>query len=112
MAMGIPIITNAGIGDSDSIISDSNAGIMIQNFSEEEYNRIIQQIDVILSINKTKIIETSRKYFSLESGTEVCLRRSPPRRPKSPRPRHRWTAREEDPRPPEFLESACRPRAT
>ena len=71
MAMGIPIITNSGIGDSDRIISDSGAGILIKEFTNKEYDRIINQIDVLLMSDKTKIKETASTYFSLEKGVEL-----------------------------------------
>jgi glycosyltransferase involved in cell wall biosynthesis len=70
MAMGIPIITNSQIGDSDQIISDSRAGLLIQNFTCEEYYRIINEIDVLLSTDKSKIRASSKHYFSLEKGIE------------------------------------------
>ncbi len=71
MAMGIPIITNSGIGDSDRILSDSGAGMLVKKFTDEEYNRIIEQIDVLLKIDKTKIREAAINYFSLEKGVEL-----------------------------------------
>jgi glycosyltransferase involved in cell wall biosynthesis len=71
MGLGIPIITNSGIGDSDKIISDSNSGAIINNFTKDEYIDIIDQIDIITNIDKPKIIATARQYFSLEKGIEL-----------------------------------------
>ena len=71
MALGIPIITNSGIGDSDKIIEDSKAGMIINSFTVSEYNRIIDQIDVLLQTDKLKISEASKTYFSLEKGVEL-----------------------------------------
>lgn len=68
MGMGIPIITNSGIGDSDQIISDSKAGLIINEFSKGEYIRIISQIDVLLEIDKITIKKAAENYFSLEKG--------------------------------------------
>ncbi|MBA3706307.1 MAG: glycosyltransferase [Bacteroidetes bacterium] len=71
MALGIPIITNMGIGDSDKIISESGSGILIKNFTFEEYDYAINQIDVLLNTDKTKITNTAKKYFSLEKGIDL-----------------------------------------
>jgi glycosyltransferase involved in cell wall biosynthesis len=71
MALGIPIITNTGIGDSDKIINDSGSGMLISEFNDIEYNRIISQIDVLLNIDKKKITDASMKYFALEKGVEL-----------------------------------------
>lgn len=70
MAMGIPIITNSGIGDSDEILTESGAGMLTNNFSDAEYERVIKQIDVLLNIDKTKIRTAAEYYFSLEKGIE------------------------------------------
>jgi glycosyltransferase involved in cell wall biosynthesis len=36
MALGVPIITNKGIGDDDQIIGESGAGMLIEKFTNEE----------------------------------------------------------------------------
>jgi len=68
MGMQIPIITNTGIGDSDVIIKESKGGLMVSEFTEKEYIRIINQIDDLLLFDKTKMLDTAHKYFSLEKG--------------------------------------------
>lgn len=37
LACGLPLIINAGVGDSDALINDWKAGVLIENFSDEEY---------------------------------------------------------------------------
>lgn len=71
MGMGIPIITNTGIGDSDKIIQDSGAGLLINEFNNNEYFRIINEIDIILKIEKEKIVKGAHHYFSLSNGIEL-----------------------------------------
>lgn len=68
MAMGIPIITNTGIGDSDQIINNSGTGKLIHHFNDSEYNKVVDQIDELLEIKKENIRDTSLHYFSLEKG--------------------------------------------
>jgi hypothetical protein len=60
-----------GAGDSDKILTDSKAGMLVNEFNDKEYNRIIDQIDVLLKIDKTKITEASVQYFSLNKGIEL-----------------------------------------
>lgn len=71
MGMGIPIITNSGIGDVDQILADSGAGLLIKSFNFEEYIHVINQISLFLTIEKTKIINTSYNHFSLEKGIQL-----------------------------------------
>lgn len=70
MAMGIPIITNSGIGDSDEMLNNSKAGSIVRNFSTEEYRKTIKEIDVLLNVGKAKIRAAAQHYFSLEKGIE------------------------------------------
>ncbi len=37
LACGLPLIINAGIGDSDALINDWKAGVLIEDLTEEEY---------------------------------------------------------------------------
>jgi hypothetical protein len=68
MAMGIPIITNADIGDSNELLTSS--GLLINQFTDTEYKRVIKEIDVLLKLDKTKLRTSAQHYFSLEKGVE------------------------------------------
>lgn len=71
MAMGIPFITNSGIGDNDQIIKDFNAGILLPELNEKEYLSAIAQIDnFIASYNKSSVRKKAEQFFSLESGVD------------------------------------------
>lgn len=70
MGMGIPIITNSGIGDVDDILQKTNAGISIKYFNDEEYLRAVMQIDRLCQIPKENIRQEAEKYFSLNTGIE------------------------------------------
>ncbi len=39
MAMGIPVITNAGVGDLDEIINNSSSGILLKDFTDASFSR-------------------------------------------------------------------------
>jgi hypothetical protein len=68
MGMGIPIICNKGIGDVGSILA--NNGYLINEFSEAEYNRVIEQIMLPQPTSGIDIREAAIKYFSLNDGVE------------------------------------------
>lgn len=70
LAMGIPIIANAGVGDVDSIIHDTQCGILIENFSEESFDRGISSIPEFLNATPTVFTNAAKKYYSLENGVE------------------------------------------
>ena len=47
LACGLPLILNAGIGDSDALIDQWQAGVLIEEFTEEEYALARQHIEAM-----------------------------------------------------------------
>jgi glycosyltransferase involved in cell wall biosynthesis len=70
MSMGIPIICNAGTGDTDKIINDTKTGFIIDKLNNDEYGKAIDSIESLLSISHKKIRETAIKYFSIDKAIE------------------------------------------
>lgn len=70
MAMGIPIICNANVGDADKIISETNSGWVVNKFEQKEYESIIQKIIKHPLPDKNTIIENGLKEFNLQTGAE------------------------------------------
>jgi glycosyltransferase involved in cell wall biosynthesis len=70
MSMGIPIICNSNIGDSDRIINEADGGMIIRSFNNEDYDYVVSQIPELLLKSKAKIRETAIHYFSLEQGVK------------------------------------------
>lgn len=70
MAMGIPIVCNSGVGDTDMIVSKNNAGSIITDFSREAY------IESILHPVESDIISMKKgaeDFYSLKNGIEKYL---------------------------------------
>ncbi|MCS6823288.1 MAG: glycosyltransferase [Cytophagaceae bacterium] len=70
MAMGIPMIVNDNIGDTTEIIRTYNAGFVLENFSTDTINEIVEQIAMRKPINHTQIREGAKKIYSLAGGVE------------------------------------------
>ncbi|MCB0508734.1 MAG: glycosyltransferase [Bacteroidetes bacterium] len=68
MAMGIPIICNVGVGDTDKIVQKYQSGILVSSFDEKGYSVAIQSMST--SFSKQSIIDGANDYFSLEKGIE------------------------------------------
>ena len=68
--MGLPLIANAGVGDVDSIIKDTKSGILIEDFSNENYKNAIEQIYNLLNVPTKQLQTAARKYYSLEEGVK------------------------------------------
>lgn len=64
MAMGVPIICNSGIGDTDLIVEKYRAGKSISNFDKINYQNALSIDD----FKQSETIKGAVEYFSLESG--------------------------------------------
>jgi glycosyltransferase involved in cell wall biosynthesis len=49
LACGLPLIINAGIGDSDALINEWKAGVLIENFSDDEYLAAGRDIEAMVA---------------------------------------------------------------
>ena len=70
LGMGLPVIANSGVGDVDRIIEDTNSGILVQEFTNEAYERAVDQIDELLKIPVSTLQDAAKKYYSLEEGVK------------------------------------------
>ncbi|MCF8275971.1 MAG: glycosyltransferase [Flavobacteriales bacterium] len=70
LGMGLPVIANSGVGDVDRIIEDTNSGILVREFTDEAYEKAIEQIDDLLKIPVSMLQDAAQKYYSLEEGVK------------------------------------------
>ena len=70
MSMGIPIICNSMIGDTDQIVAESQSGIIIKKFDDENYLEGIKKLELFGNPDPQKTRDAAQKYFSLEKGIE------------------------------------------
>ena len=66
MSMGIPVISNKGVGDVDEIINET--GVLVSSFTDEEFDKTIAAIPQLLSISPDFIRQKAIELFSLEKG--------------------------------------------
>lgn len=70
LGMGIPVITNSGVGDVDEILLNSGAGFIVQSFDANGYQ---EAIDFFLSGKLSapaKIREVAERIYSLKQGVK------------------------------------------
>jgi glycosyltransferase involved in cell wall biosynthesis len=66
MGMGIPVITNIGVGDVAEIVNGK--GIVLDDFSEETLKNTLRKIPELLLINAEEIRNRSLEWFDLNKG--------------------------------------------
>lgn len=70
LGLGIPIIANSGVGDMDKLFQDNPCGLLVEHFTEEDYDRVLEQIDDIVAQDQASIREIAEKHLSLEHGVQ------------------------------------------
>jgi len=70
MAMGIPVITNAGVGDVKEIVERYNSGYVINDFSENSYKALVVKINNGVPFNKNNIRNGAKEVYALENAIE------------------------------------------
>ena len=70
MAMGIPLITNSGVGDVKEIVERYDSGIVLDEFSEAAYASAVDTIVSGHNYDATGIRQGAIEFYSLESAVE------------------------------------------
>jgi glycosyltransferase involved in cell wall biosynthesis len=68
MAMGLPVVCNSGIGDTDRIVNACHSGILVDAFTEAAYEKAVRQMES--AFDPEAIAAGANDFFSLESGVE------------------------------------------
>jgi glycosyltransferase involved in cell wall biosynthesis len=74
MAMGIPVITNGGVGDVAEIVHDYKAGYVVTDFSDAAYSTVIEKIQQHNTFDKKAIREGAAAFYALSNAIEKYLK--------------------------------------
>ena len=72
MAMGIPLITNSGVGDVETVVTKYNAGIVINDFTKEDFAAAVQKI-ASDKYNREGIRQGAKEFYALETAVEKYI---------------------------------------
>ena len=69
LACGLPLVINAGVGDSDLLINEWKAGVLIDDFSEDDFVKAAREIEAIMSDDdvRRKARLVAEEVFNLET---------------------------------------------
>jgi len=68
MAMGIPVICNAGVGDSDFLVQKYQSGLVVEKMEEADFKKVLDRWEELLHPDAEAIRRGAYDYFSLEKG--------------------------------------------
>jgi glycosyltransferase involved in cell wall biosynthesis len=69
MGMGIPVICN-NIGDTGNIIEATKTGIVVNEFSDSDYDKAVDELPQLLTIPKEMIRQAAFEFFDLKMGAK------------------------------------------
>src|SRR2546423_2772360 len=69
LAAGLPVVSNAGIGDTDELIERERVGVLVREFDEGSYARAAEEALSLAGEPSAaaRCVETARKFFDLET---------------------------------------------
>lgn len=47
LAAGLPVVTNAGVGDVDEVIEGDRVGVVLRDFDDESFNRALLEVEAL-----------------------------------------------------------------
>jgi len=68
LAVGLPIVSNSGIGDSDAIITKEKIGVILDDFRDKDYFEAVEKIESL--INDKNLPELCKKIANQEFDLE------------------------------------------
>lgn len=74
MAMGIPIITNSGVGDVQSIVEEYKSGYIATDFSDHSFKEVISRMLQEPAPDPALIRRGAEEVYSLDKAIEAYVR--------------------------------------
>ncbi len=69
LAMGVPVVVNAGVGDVEAIMADTRAGVVVRSFDRDS---LLAAADAALaiSLDPDAIRDSALRWFRLDEGID------------------------------------------
>lgn len=70
LSMGIPLISNAGVGDHDSFLTKYRVGVSVNEFSIPEYERVLDDLTDLGKLTPDEVREAGLQEYSLDRAID------------------------------------------
>lgn len=70
--MGIPVITNSGVGDVAQIVRSCDGGLVLNSFSQEAYDEVAASLETFPA-NAQKIRDAAQLIYSLDNAVQSYI---------------------------------------
>ncbi len=69
LAVGLPIVTNAGVGDIEMMLDDTGCGVAVREFTDESYDQAIADLQLLKAASRDRR-ECALPWFDVKLGIE------------------------------------------
>ncbi len=77
LASGVPVIINPGVGDTEEMVRENRVGVVVQNFTENDYLNGIEELCKLKEDGeklKARCRQTAKDHLSREDGVKKYTR--------------------------------------
>lgn len=67
LASGLPVVSNTGVGDVETILQETGAGAVIREFNEDEYRKATYALEA-MNLSPLQIRRRARAFFDLKTA--------------------------------------------
>lgn len=73
LACGVPCISNAGVGDTESILEGENVGVVLRTFEDDAHAQGLRELLKLVADPdlKFRCIKVANQYFALDQGIKA-----------------------------------------
>ena len=77
LAAGLPVVSNAGIGDMDRILAEDRVGVVVENYSHDAFEAALARLDGLFREPglRARCQESARRRFGLREVGSIRYRR-------------------------------------
>lgn len=69
LAMGLPVVTNGGVGDVEAVLSAMECGVVVETFSADSYVAAAKKLQV-LTLDPEEVRRRALPWFDVRSGVD------------------------------------------
>lgn len=73
LGMGIPLICNANVGDTNEILEKEKVALVLNELNNTSYSECINELNEFITKEKEEFRKVAYQYFSLEEGIKKYL---------------------------------------
>lgn len=70
LAVGLPVISNSGVGDVKEIVAKIGGGITVDDFQTKTLEAAVSQMPILLKLEPAKIRQKAFEYYDLNRGVD------------------------------------------